>query len=178
MTDWHAIVTEHGPVVWRAVYRLLGDEDLARDCYQETFLAAMRLDQSAPVENWQAMLRTIGTQKAIDMLRSRIRHRDRINAQANPDRLELRNGVKQSDPLKHEELVSAVRTVLAEMPPRQAEAFALRHFEKLDNHEIAERLDTSVHNVSVLVHRAAARLQQDLPASVRQNDDFASGVPR
>ncbi|MEM9420616.1 MAG: sigma factor, partial [Planctomycetota bacterium] len=118
MTDWHHIVTEHGPVVWKTVYRLLGDEDLARDCYQETFLAAMKMAESAPVENWQAMLRTIGTRKAIDALRARVRSRSRERLGADPDHVAARRGEDQDAKIVHHELVAAVRAVLAELPDR------------------------------------------------------------
>ncbi len=178
MTDWHNIVTEHGPVVWRAVYRLLGDEDLARDCYQETFLAAMKQAEKGPVKNWQAMLRTIGTRKAIDALRARIRARGRTQRGADPEQLAERHPPEQGAPAEHAELVQAVREVLAELPHRQAEAFALRHFEHMDNHAIAQRLETSPPNVNVLVHRAAAQLQKSLPESVRPHDGLTSGAPR
>ncbi|MBB6428342.1 RNA polymerase sigma factor [Algisphaera agarilytica] len=178
MTDWHNIVTEHGPVVWKTVYRLLGDADLARDCYQETFLAAMKMSESAPVENWQAMLRTIGTRKAIDALRARVRARSREHSGVDPEHVVTSHAPGQGSQIVHLELVDAVRDVLARIPDRQAEAFALRHFEQMDNPEIADRLGTTPRNVSVLIHRAVARLQQDLPASVRQNNDFTSGVPR
>ena len=174
MTDWHRIVSEHGPMVWRAVYRLLGNEELARDCYQETFLAAMRVDGSHAVDNWQAMLRTLATRKAIDALRRRIRHRERVNGRADPALLPASGGGE--DRAQAGELVDAVREVLAQIPPRQAEAFALRHFEQMDNDEIARRLGTKPTNVNVLIHRAIAKLKQNLPASVHPHGRLDSGV--
>ena len=40
--DWPAIVREHGPLVWRTALRILGDDSEAADCYQETFISALR----------------------------------------------------------------------------------------------------------------------------------------
>lgn len=176
LPDWHAIVTEHGPVVWRAVYRLLGDQDAAQDCYQEAFLAAMRVAEAGEVDNWQAMLRTLATHKAIDALRLRSRFRARLADQTDPDRLPAGNPSGMGDDAEARELREAVRALLAQMTSRQAEAFALRHFEQMDDQQIADRLGTSARNVSVLVHRAAAKLREGLPASVQA--DAVSGAPR
>ena len=48
MSDLEAIVDAHSDVVWRTVYRLVNHYDDARDCYQETFLAAVRLAAGEP----------------------------------------------------------------------------------------------------------------------------------
>ena len=42
MSDWPSILAEHGPTVWRTIYRLLDHHADALDCYQETLLAAWR----------------------------------------------------------------------------------------------------------------------------------------
>ncbi|MEM9419691.1 MAG: sigma-70 family RNA polymerase sigma factor, partial [Planctomycetota bacterium] len=110
--------------------------------------------------------------------RARVRARSREHSGTDPEQVATSHAQGQGAQIVHLELVDAVRDVLARIPDRQAEAFALRHFEQMDNPEIADRLGTTPRNVSVLIHRAVARLQQDLPASVRQNDDFTSGVPR
>ena len=41
--DWERIIQEHGPMVWRTAYRLLGRVHDAQECVQETFLSALRL---------------------------------------------------------------------------------------------------------------------------------------
>ncbi len=43
MTDPTAIVEAHSDAVWRTVYRLLNHREDALECYQETFLAALRV---------------------------------------------------------------------------------------------------------------------------------------
>jgi hypothetical protein len=44
MTDWQAIVAEHGPKVWRTAYRILADHNDALDCYRKRFFLAAALD--------------------------------------------------------------------------------------------------------------------------------------
>ncbi|MEM0915504.1 MAG: sigma-70 family RNA polymerase sigma factor [Planctomycetota bacterium] len=174
MPDWNLIVAEHGTAVWRCVYRLLGDEHLARDCYQETFLAAMRARGGEPVKNWSAMLRAIATRKALDVLRARCRERQRSDPSTSPDWLASRNGHAPGAAAEAEQLRHAIRLALTRISPRQAEAFAMRHFEEMNDGEIADRMNTSARNVQVLVHRAAAKLRDELPDWV--HEDALPGV--
>src|SRR5713226_2297346 len=70
MTDWPLILAEHGPTVWRTVYRLLDHHADALDCYQETFLAAWRFAERAPVADWPSFLTSLATRRAMDRLDS------------------------------------------------------------------------------------------------------------
>ncbi len=73
MIDWETIVEQHGPDVWRTTYRLLSDRDQASDCYQETFLQAVKYARRHTVENWASMLKRIATARALDCLLRRYR---------------------------------------------------------------------------------------------------------
>jgi RNA polymerase sigma-70 factor (ECF subfamily) len=57
-----------------------------------------------------------------------------------------------------------LRLALSRLSPRAAEAFALRYFEGLPNHEIATLLGVSQGVVAVLLHRTRARLRKELVA--------------
>ena len=77
MPDWDAIVAEHGPLVWRTVYRLVGNHADASDCFQETFLSAISAARRERVENWGGFLQRIATARALDRLRRRVRQSGR-----------------------------------------------------------------------------------------------------
>jgi DNA-directed RNA polymerase specialized sigma24 family protein len=44
MTVTSDVVAAHADAVWRTAFRLLNNREDALDCYQQTFLDAMRLD--------------------------------------------------------------------------------------------------------------------------------------
>src|SRR5262245_35128872 len=73
MLDWGAILAEHGERVWRTVYRLLEHHADALDCYQETFLAALRLVDRQEVADWPSLLVSLATRRAMNRLRQRYR---------------------------------------------------------------------------------------------------------
>jgi len=59
MGDWDLLVERHGPAVLKTVYRLLGDEDGARDCFQETFLQFLETFRTVAVATRAALLKKI-----------------------------------------------------------------------------------------------------------------------
>ena len=84
MTDWESIVRQHGQLVWHTVYRLAGNDADALDCFQETFLEAVKVDRKEPVRDWAALLRHLGTARALDLLRVRYRQRRRTDPLLDP----------------------------------------------------------------------------------------------
>jgi RNA polymerase sigma-70 factor (ECF subfamily) len=166
MIDWPSILTEHGAAVWRTVYRLLNHDADALDCYQETFLAALRFAERQPVVGWGPLLTTIATRKALNRLRSRRRVRSRVVAL---------DGVPEPSseadcPLQHAgaaELLDRVRHGLAELPDKQAEVFWLSCVEGLSHQQVADRLQVAPGEVRVLLHRARTRLRAILEPTRR-----------
>ncbi|MEM8781967.1 MAG: sigma-70 family RNA polymerase sigma factor [Planctomycetota bacterium] len=160
MPDASPLIQKHGDAVWRTSVRLLGDVDEAWDCYQETFLAALRHPDPGSVAEWSAWLRRVATNRAMDRLRQTYRRRemagqlDELPNRATP--------VNPSARLESEELRDALREALTELPERQAEAFWLRHAEQLTPTQVAEHLGTTPANARQLVHRAATALRDRL----------------
>ncbi|HEV3024089.1 MAG TPA: RNA polymerase sigma factor, partial [Pirellulales bacterium] len=119
MIDWASILAEHGTRVWRTVYRLLGHDADALDCYQETFLAAIRVPEPEDIDNWSSFLVSLATRRAMDRLRQRYRsRRGHVSIDAVPE-----PAVEADDPLQRaqaNELMDRVRRGMAELPEKQA----------------------------------------------------------
>lgn len=161
MLDWPEVVQEHGPIVWKTVYRLINHEADAADCYQNVFVSALELSRTETVRNWPGLLKRLATARAIECLRRR--HRDVGRMTQLPADSALQG--KEASPgqtAEADELAEHVRRVLAEMDKRQAEVFCLACLEEMDYREIAERLGLTVSNVGVLLHRAKACLREHL----------------
>ena len=63
MSEISEIVAAHADTVWRIAVRLLNNEQDALDCYQQTFLEAIRLQQES-VSSWRSLLCSIATRRA------------------------------------------------------------------------------------------------------------------
>lgn len=160
MTDWPAVVREHGPLVWRTAFRLLNHDADAADCFQRTFVSAVELTE--PVRHWPAVLARLATARALEQLRQRYRRRERFAAL--PD--ESPSPVA-ADPLADaaaSELADALRVALAAIDPVQAEVFCLVCLEGWGNRDAADHLGVTANHVGVLLHRARAALRDRLTA--------------
>lgn len=170
MIDWDKLVAEHGPKVWRTVYRLLADHAEALDCYQDTFLALRRSPPQRPVVNWEAFLTALAARRAIDRLRQRKRQRTLLAALEHAPPPASRSA-DPADELAAAELLDRVRGALAELPDRQAEVFWLSCVDGLPHAEIAAQLRVSSGAVRAILHRARTALSAALnPLSVERSE--------
>lgn len=165
MPDPQSELIQYADDVWRISYRILSDEDDARECYQDTFLDALRVTQTG-VKNWRALLCKIATRRAMDSLRRRYRRREFSRFES--------TDVAHEQPPEHalvlRELLESVRQILAELPELQAEVFYLRHIEQWEPAQIAEQLEIEPGYVRVLTHRTLATLRKSLPACFKPDD--------
>ena len=125
----------------------------AEDCFQETFLAALRayprLEHQRNLRSW---LLTIAHNKAIDHHRSRSREAvptDQVPEQAVPA-VDL-NG---TDP--------GLWQAVAGLPDKQRSAVMLRFAGDLTHREIGERIDCSEAAARRNVHEGVKRLREEL----------------
>ncbi len=164
MVDWQGIVGRDGPVVWRTVYRLLGNRADAEDCYQETFLSALDLWRRQPVRNSRAMLQRLATARAMDRLRGRYRNAARGSIApmgADCDRTPaVTPGPAES--AEAAELSARLREALAALSAKQAEVFCLFSLNGWSYQEIADHLHITLDAVGVLLHRARGKLRLKL----------------
>jgi RNA polymerase sigma-70 factor (ECF subfamily) len=157
MTDWNAIVAEHGPLVWGVAFRLLGNEADAADCFQRTFVAAM---DSGEARHWPALLRRVATARALEQLRDRYR---RTRAGPLPD-VPLTD-FRAADPLDSAaagELAQRLREALGRIDPRQAEVFCMACLHGYAHPEIAAELGVTANHAAVLLNRARSALRTEL----------------
>ena len=119
MTDWEAVVGRHVEIVRRTVCRLVGNHADAWDCIQETFLEAVKIERREPVRSWPALLRRLATARALDLLRTRSRQRDRRSPDAEP----MQAISREANPSCHaeaSELADRLRAAVGKLPRRQA----------------------------------------------------------
>ena len=157
MTDWSALIRDHGPLVWRTVYRLLTHDADAADCFQQTFHAAVELERCKSVRYWPAALKRIATARALDRLRERYRTTKRFGELPTdqpdgrvPETIDLAAGG---------ELSERIRIALTEIDPRQAEAFCLVALEGHSYDEAAHEMNVNTNHAGVLLNRAKAELR-------------------
>ena len=158
MNDWKEIVSRYGPLVWHTVYRLLGDDADAADCYQETFLSALEVSSRQQIRSFSALLLRLATSRSIDRLRKRSRQPDSRTSPADMTILpSLEPGPAKE--VQNWELAARLRRALGRLPAKEAEIFCLRHLSDMSYRQIAKQLDITRNTARVLLHRARKKIQ-------------------
>ena len=143
------------PRVMGQAFRMLGNREQAEDVAQD---AMMRLWKIAP--DWDAdraqvttWLYRVVANLCTDVLRKRGRG-VALDAIEEPSS----DAPSVAQTLQTRAREDALRTALADLPERQAQAVLLRHLEELGNPQIAVIMDTNVRTVESLIARGKRAL--------------------
>lgn len=170
------LVKRHSGGLHRAVARILNDDTEAWDVVQMSFLKAwQQLDRYDPRWSFATWVYRIGTNVAIDLIRSR-KSRERTHQSGMEHRLRL-VGESDSTSLASEEneVSSVISRVLPVLSPQQRAAFVLREIEDKETAEVAEILGCTATTVRNHIFQARKALRgaiekqfpEYLPASRR-----------
>jgi len=159
LTDWKSTIEEHGPRVWGIVYRILGNEADASDCFQEVFVTAVQTSRRQKIRNMEAFLSVVATQRSIDLLRKRKPrfrlHRVNVDCQM----LESTKPAPVTD-IQTKELSEQLRVALSRIPQQEADIFCLRLLNEFSYRQIADEMKLNENYVGVLINRARQKLRE------------------
>jgi RNA polymerase sigma factor (sigma-70 family) len=149
LPPFQSLLDAHGGDVHRFLVATVGRSD-ADDCYQETWLAALRAyPRLRDPRNLRGWIFTVAHRKAIDHVRARKRRP--MPVEQVPERhLE---GVDDGQP----ELWGLVQR----LPPKQRSAIALRFLADASHSQIAEAMGTSEEAARRNVHEGLKRLRTE-----------------
>ena len=150
LPPFQTLIDEHAAEVMAVLRGAVGRAD-AEDCFQETFLAALRgYPRLRENGNLRAWLLTIAQRKAVDHHRASGRRPVPV---ADP-------GPELSEP--GPEPSNGVWAAVASLPPKQRAAVALRYALDLRHAEIAETLGCSTEAARRSLHEGMTRLREEL----------------
>jgi RNA polymerase sigma-70 factor (ECF subfamily) len=159
--DFHQIYSEFWPRIQRYLTRLLGPTE-ADDAAQEVFakvsqaLAQFRGDSS--LSTW---IYRIATNTAYDRLRSpSLQRAGEVPLESAPPVHDPSSDIDQK--LVRTEMNDCIDEYIGRLPASYRSVLVLSEHEGLTNQEIAEALGVSLDTVKIRLHRARARLRQDL----------------
>jgi RNA polymerase sigma factor (sigma-70 family) len=157
LPPFQSFLDENREVVWRFLLGSVGRNDV-EDCFQETFVAALRAYPKLKPgrdHNLRAWVLTIAHRKAIDVHRARGRSPLPV---AEPDLLDERRATPAA--LPDEQLWRAVQG----LPERQRSAVVLRYLGDLRHKEIAAAIGCSEDAARRSLHEGLSKLREVVPA--------------
>jgi RNA polymerase sigma factor (sigma-70 family) len=150
LPPFQRFLDEYGEDVYRFLVALVGRQE-AEDCFQETFLAALRAyPRLRESSNLRAWVLTIAHRKAVDAVRSRGRRPEPVATvpDAQAAELALPDGT--------------VWQAVADLPPKQRVGVVLRHVLDLPYREIARVTGSTEAAARQSVRLASKRLREVL----------------
>jgi RNA polymerase sigma-70 factor (ECF subfamily) len=165
------LVEEHGPMIRRLLFRLVGNRDLADDLFGETFVrAADRIEQFKGEAKFSTWLTAI----AVNLAKNQMKREKKFPNLSWDDLIpkgarhhgELAPAITSwRDPhtlMEQEELSGLLHNALKSLPPKYRVVFALRDIEGLSSEETAEALNLSVTAVKSRAVRARLAMRKYL----------------
>jgi RNA polymerase sigma factor (sigma-70 family) len=154
LPPFQRFLDEHRDAVWRFLAAAVGPSE-ADDCFQETFVAALRAyPRLRPDSNLRAWVLRIAQRKSIDAHRARTRRALPVEDVA---AIDGRRGGAPATP--DADLWSAVER----LPARQRSAVVLRYVADLSHREIAAAIGCSEEAARRSLHEGLTKLRKVVP---------------
>lgn len=155
---------EQSEHVWRFLVAAVGRAE-AEDCFQETFISALRayprLRSSRREHNLRAWVLTIAQRKALDSHRARARRAVPLADPAEHERAAAQGDAAGGGLAAHRE---TLWQAVAELPERQRSAVVLRFVGDLPHREIAAAMGCSEEAARRSLHEGLSKLRKAVPS--------------
>ena len=159
------LVNENSRRLYSLAWRIVGNEQLAEDVVQESFIKAYKqlsnFDGRSTVSTW---LYRITTNTAIDMKRKMTRqHTVSLHCEDNGADMEIIDN--QSSPESHQQQVSLkkqMQKAMEELTTQERTAFTLKHHDGRSIDEISHILQLSENSVKQAIFRSVKKLRLSL----------------
>ena len=152
-----ALYDAHVDRVYRLAFRLAGDDELARDFTQETFIRAFdRIGTFRGESRLSTWLHAIATTVSLNGLRRVKRFRTRETALEAADG--VAGGVRSAEP----DLKTRLRDAIDALPDKYRTVVVMHDMEGYTHEEIAAALEMEVGTSKAQLSRARAKLRESL----------------
>lgn len=152
-----ALYDAHVDRVYRLAYRVAGDDELARDFTQETFIRAFdRLGTFRGDARFSTWLHAIATTVALNGLRKVKRFRTRETA------LDAADGVPSAGRTAEPDLKTRLHAAIDALPDKYRMVVVMHDVEGYTHEEIAATLGVQVGTSKAQLSRARAKLRETL----------------
>jgi len=161
-TAFRALYDGHVDRVFRLAYRMAGEDDLARDFTQETFVRVyQRLDQFRGESAFGTWLHALAVSVCLNGLRRRERHRKR---EVEMEGMDFAYDARRPEP----DLKDRLKEAIDGLPEIYRTVFLMHDLEGFSHQEIAQALEMAEGTSKARLSRARARLREALGGALEE----------
>jgi RNA polymerase sigma-70 factor (ECF subfamily) len=163
---FNQLVLQYQGLAYNVAYRVVGDEDMAADATQDSFIKAYKAISQFRGGSFKAWLLRIVTNSCYDLMRQRQRRPSEPldDLLEDPDHSSLMTDESESpeDHVLRGELSSAIQSCIGMLPDDQRATLVLSDIQGMNYQEVAEVTGVSVGTVKSRLSRARAKLRDIL----------------
>ena len=159
-------VTLNKDVLYRFAYSILLDSHYAQDIVQDVLIKLwLQGDKTYQIKSLEAWCFTVTKNKCLNKLK-------KLSYQNKTQILYKKENYNPNDYLEAKELEHIIENIMLRLNGIQRAIMHLRDYEELDYSSISERLDITVSNVKIQVHRARKFIKETLQKEYGYEQDF------
>ena len=137
--NFRKLAEQTSPFAFSLAFRMLGDDDLAKDIVQETMVTIwQKLNNIRSAEAYTTWIRKVVINKCYDCLRQKKRNREYRANDKTWLLLSERISQMQSDNLENEQIAQIISMLTDKLSPKQKTIFVLSEVEEMTSEEISE----------------------------------------
>lgn len=161
MNNFRRLVEVTSPFAFSVAFRMLGDEDKAKDIVQDTMVAIwQKIRKIKSVEGYKSWMYRIVVNKCYDELRKMKRHPE-FTADDNTWAL-ISNKISEgpSSDLENKETARIIKLLTDRLSPKQKAVFVLSDLEDMSGDEISEITGMSKSGIKSNLHYARKNISE------------------
>lgn len=137
--NFRKLVALTSPYAFSIAFRMLGEEDLAKDVVQETMITIwQKLNKIKSAEVYRTWIYKVVINKCYDHLRNKKRNREYVADEKTWSVLSERISQTASSQMENDENARIIAMLTDKLSPRQKTIFILSEIEDMTNDEISE----------------------------------------
>ena len=161
LNNFRKLVGVSSPLAFSVAFRMLGDEDQAKDIVQETMVVIwQKLNKIRSAEVYKTWMYRIVVNKCYDQLRRRKRNMEVTFNDTAWDIISNRISEGPSTELENKETAMIISKMTEKLSPKQKTVFVLSDLEEMTNDEISEITGMSKEGIKSNLHYARRKISE------------------
>lgn len=145
-----------GTMLYKVAYRIVGDEDIAKDMVQDAYMSMWnKREYLEDLDNVESFAVKVVKNRCVDYLRTR-----HIYNGLDDGAQETESCIDETDVYEHHERLDRVMQMMNCLPERQKRVLLMRSVQDLSMEEIGQVTGLTDVNVRTLLSRARKRLRE------------------